>query len=432
MATKVSINPFFRYIKTFGGISEYKLKSNGLQVLLLNDPYAPIIGTMMTYLVGSRNEAVGYTGAAHLLEHLLFKGSKKFPKGVSGEDTDFFEASGTMMNATTWLDRTNYYMILQNKYVDKALSYAADHMRNAYITEEDRSKEMPVVRGEFEFRENRTYDILEKHVWATAYQAHPYHHPTMGWYSDIENMSIEKLKEFYNLFYWPTNATLSIVGNLDQQLMLSTVHKYFGGIPSNSHDIPNVYTKESKQEGARMFTVQVKAQSNAVFTAYKTPPGAHKDTHTLHMLASILGFGKSSRLYKKLVDAGVATEILVESPAYRDNGLFQIFVLLTSQSSHENVLGIITKEIDDIQKNGVTERELSIALTKVEAGEAYSRDGVYSILDVLNEAIAMGDWTFYIQFVKKIKKVTTKDIQNSAIRYLTKDQSTTGLFIGTT
>ena len=118
MTAKTKTFPGFRYIKTSGGISEYQLKSNGLQVLLLNDPHAPMIGTMITYLVGSRNEAVGHTGAAHLLEHLLFKGSKKFPKGASGEDTDFFEATGTVMNATTWLDRTNYYMILQNKYVE--------------------------------------------------------------------------------------------------------------------------------------------------------------------------------------------------------------------------------------------------------------------------------------------------------------------------
>ena len=432
MTKKTNTNPFFQYIKTSGGISEYKLKSNGLQVLLLIDPHAPITGTMVTYLVGSRNEAVGHTGASHLLEHLLFKGSKKFPKGISGEDTDSFEESGTVMNASTWLDRTNYYMILQNKYVDEALSYAADHMRNAYITEEDRSNEMPVVRSEFEYKESRPYDVLEKHIWATAYQAHPYHHSTIGWYSDIENMSIEKLKEFYNLFYQPDNATLSIVGSFDSQSMLSTIKKYFGSIPPTPHAIPDVYTKEPKQEGERKFTLKVKARSNAIFTAYKTPSGAHRDTHTLHILASILGFGKSSRLYKKLVDTGVATEILVECPAYRDNGLFQIFVLLTRKLSQRDALGIITKEINDIQKNGITKRELSTAQAKVEAGEAYSRDGVYSILDVLNEAIAMGDWTFYTQYVAKIKKVTTTDIQNSAVRYLTKSQSTTGFFIGTT
>lgn len=428
---KTNINPSFRYIKTSGGILEYQLKSNGLQVLLLSDPSAPLIGTMMTYRVGSRNEAVGHTGAAHLLEHLLFKGSKKFPKGASGEDTDFFEDNGTVMNATTWLDRTNYYMILQNKYIEKALYYAADHMRNAYITEEDKSKEMPVVRSEFEYRESNPYDILEKHIWATAYQAHPYHHPTIGWYSDIENMPIGKLKEFYNLFYWPNNATLSLVGNFDQPSMLLTIEKYFGGISSSTHDIPNVYTKEPKQEGARKFTVSVEAQSSAVFTAYKTPPGADKDTHAIHTLASILGFGKSSRLYKKLVDTGVATEILVESPAYRDNGLFQIFALLAPKSGQEDVLRIITREINDIQKKGVTEKELSTVLTKVEAGEAYGRDGVYSILNVLNEAIAMGDWTFYTDYVEKIKKVTAADVQNSARRYLTEDQSTTGFFIGT-
>ena len=228
----------FTHIKSLGGIDEYRLDANGLQVLLLPDHSAPVVTFMVTYRVGSRNEVTGTTGATHLLEHLMFKGSKNYNK-ANGQIIDrILERTGAQYNATTWLDRTNYYQTLGSEHLDMVIGMEADRMRNLLLDDRERKPEMTVVRNEFERGENSPFQALIKEMMAAAYQAHPYHHNTIGWRSDIEKVSIEKLQEFYDTFYWPNNATVSVLGDFTPAQALGLVKKHYGAIPPSPRSTP--------------------------------------------------------------------------------------------------------------------------------------------------------------------------------------------------
>src|SRR3954468_8827531 len=243
--------PGFKFVRTVGDISEYTLEANGLTVLLMPEHSAPVVTFMVTYHVGSRNEVTGTTGATHLLEHLMFKGTPKFNDAKGNSVKQTLERMGGVYNASTSFDRTNYYANIGSDNLESYMAIEADRMRNLWLRETDRQPEMTVVRNEFEIGENNPAEALEKELYAAAYIAHPYHHPTIGWRSDIENVPIEKLQEFYNTFYWPDNATVSIIGDFDPARALELVKKYYGAIPKAPEPIPVVYTEEPDQTAAR-------------------------------------------------------------------------------------------------------------------------------------------------------------------------------------
>ena len=423
------MNNQFEQIKSSGDIDEYRLKSNDLRVLMLQDTSTPVATFMVTYHVGSRNEAIGYTGSTHLLEHLMFKGSRNFNKEKGTAIWDELQSIGAQINATTWNDRTNYFEVVPSEHIEKAISIEADRMRFSFLRDEDRQPEMTVVRNEYERGENSPFDVLDKNIWATAYQAHPYHHSTIGWKSDIENVSTERLKEFYDVYYWPNNATVTIIGDFEKESTLSLIDKYFGEHKKSSHEIPEVYTEEPKQEGPRRVVVKRSGQSGITAIAHKTPPGLDNDMYAIQVLGKILCDGKSSRLYKKIVDKGLATSLFMYDFPFKDNGLFITYAFLTPGTDNQKVEDIILKEYGDIIKNGVDESEIMRAVAQIRATVAFSRDGSYAVASALNEAIAIGDWQFYTTFLEKIKLVTINDITRVAEKYLVEDQSTVGWFI---
>ena len=208
-----TVETAFEFVKTSGGIDEYRCTHNDLSILLMEDHSAPVATFMVTYHVGSRNEAIGHTGSTHLLEHMMFKGSKNFNKEKGNPIWTVLQDVGAQINATTWMDRTNYFELLPSEHLGRAIAIEADRMRNLFIKDEERQTEMTVVRNEFERGENDPFDTLDKNMWATAYQAHPYHHSTIGWRSDIEGVSTERLREFYETYYWPNNAKVTIIGD---------------------------------------------------------------------------------------------------------------------------------------------------------------------------------------------------------------------------
>src|SRR3989344_7035009 len=229
---KITNHKSFRFVQIRDGISEYVHKGNGLRVLVYEDHSAPVVALNVTYLVGSRNEAVGHTGATHLREHLMFKGSKKFNKKAGKPIDQIVFGMGAKANATTWNDRTNYWELLPSERLPELMAVEADRMRGAILDEQDRASEMTVVRNEFERHENEPAEVLDKEIWASAFREHPYHHPTIGWKSDVENMSIERLRAFYNDFYWPNNAYLVLAGDVGAGEALDLAEKYFGQIKS--------------------------------------------------------------------------------------------------------------------------------------------------------------------------------------------------------
>lgn len=419
----------FKHIKSSGGIEEYQLKSNGLKVLMLQDSSTPVATFMVTYHVGSRNEAIGYTGSTHLLEHLMFKGSRNYNKEKGTAIWDELQNIGAQINATTWNDRTNYFEVVPSQYLEKAISIEADRMRYSFLRDEDRQPEMTVVRNEYERGENSPFDVLDKNIWATAYQAHPYHHSTIGWRSDIENVSTERLKDFYNIYYWPNNATATVIGDFNVDSTLSLIEKYFGEHSKSEHEIPKVYTEEPQQEGPRRIVVKRTGQAGITAVAHKTPHGLHNDIHAIHLLGKILCDGKSSRLYQKIVDQGLATSLFMYDFPFKDNGLFITYAFLTPGVSNQKVEEIILDEYNDIINNGVDQEELNRAIAKTRATVAFSRDGSYAVASALNEAIAIGDWEFYTNFLDNIEAVSTENIQLAAKQYLVEDQSTVGWFI---
>ncbi|MBC8344823.1 MAG: insulinase family protein [Candidatus Marinimicrobia bacterium] len=419
----------FKFIQSSGGIEEYKFKPNGLTVLVLEDHSAPVATLMVTYHVGSRNEAIGHTGSTHLLEHLMFKGSQNFNKEKGNAIWNELQNIGAQINATTWNDRTNYFEVVPSEHLERAIAIEADRMRFAFLRDEDRQPEMTVVRNEFERGENSPFDVLDKNIWATAYQAHPYHHSTIGWRSDIENVPTEKLQAFYNTYYWPNNATVTVIGDFEKVEAMSLVKKYFGKHPHSSKNIPEMYTEEPKQEGPRRIAVKRVGQTGVVGVGHKTPEGLHKDSYTLQLLGKILADGKTSRFNKNIIDKGLATSILMYDFPFRDNGMFISYIFLTPGTQHQTVEDVVLKEYENIINNGVTTEERRRAVAQTRAGVAFSRDGSFAVASALNEAIAIGDWTYYTTYMDQIEKTSNEDIKRVAEKYLIEDNSTTGWFI---
>jgi len=421
----------FESVRESVGIKEYRLTKNDLTVLFMEDHSAPVVTLMVTYRVGSRNEAVGHTGSTHLLEHLMFKGSTNYNKDNGNTIWKVLQDVGSVLNATTWFDRTNYFELLPSEHLEKAIAIEADRMRNAFLRDEDRQPEMTVVRNEFERGENEPFEVLDKHVWATAYQAHPYHHATIGWRSDIENVSTERLRQFYDTFYWPNNATVSIIGGVEEETALDLVMKHFGSIGKSPHQIPEMYTTEPIQEGQRRVVLRRTGEVPIVGVAHKSPHGRHDDTYPLQVLSSILKSGKNSRFYKSIIDKGLASDVSVWAHALHDDGLFITYAFLTPGTATDLVEKTIWEEYDRIKEEGVTKQEVERAKAKIRAETAFSRDGSYSIASHLNEAIALGDWTFYTTYLERVEEVKTEDVQRVSRAYLGEDTSTVGHFIPT-
>ncbi len=423
--------PGYTWVKSLGGIDEYRLDSNGLTVLVAADHSAPVVTFQVTYQVGSRNEVTGTTGATHLLEHLMFKGSDTFNDARGNSIKQFLERVGGQFNASTAEDRTNYFATVGREDLEGYVAIEADRMRNLWLHEADRQAEMTVVRNEYERGKNDPNNALMEEVTAAAYVALPYHHPTIGWKSDIEHVPIAKLREFYDTFYWPNNATVTVVGDVETRPILALVQKYYGTYPHSPEPIPNIYTEEPPQTGARRVTVARPGELGSVVIAHKIPNGRDADEPAFEMLDAILSSGKSARLYRALVDQGLALNASSSTDEHRDLSLHTIYAMLAPGATHAQVEQALLKEIARIKTDGVTPEEIARVKQQYLAADAYKRDGTAAVAGELNEWIAVGDWTLYVTFPRKVEAVTPADVQRVARQYLNEDQSTTGWFVPT-
>ncbi len=429
-ATAAPVNvPGFTHVKDVGPFSEYRLESNGLQVLLMPEHSSPTLTFMVTYRVGSRNEVTGTTGATHLLEHLMFKGSPKFNDEKGNSVKQLLERIGGIYNATTWFDRTNYYANIGSEHLDSYMAIEADRMKNLWLRDSDRKPEMTVVRNEFEIGENDPGQALEKEIFAAAYVAHPYHHSTIGWRSDIEKVPIEKLQEFYRTFYWPDNATVSIIGDFEPAKALEIVKKHYGAIPKSTAPIPQVYTVEPEQTGPRRVTVKRAGQLGVVAVAHKAPGALHGDQPALKVLNVILTQGKNSRYYRTLTDKNLTTSVRGDAGFFHDPSLHILYANLAPGATHEQVEKIVLDEMERVKVDGVTDAEVASAIAQILAAASYARDGSFAVASVLNEYIAAGDWTLYVTEDEALKKVTAADVKRVANSYLLENKRTTGWFI---
>lgn len=414
-------------IETRGGIESYELTSNGLQILLMPNEQLPVAAVMVTYNVGGRDEVTGTTGATHILEHMMFKGTTNYSGDTGYSKT--MERIGARSNATTYYDRTNYYAVLPSENVNLAIQLEADRMRNLQIQETDLASEMTVVRNEYERGENNPVRTLIKEIYATAFMAHPYGHPVIGWRSDIENSTPEKLRRFYDIYYWPENTTLSVIGGFDRTETLQAIVKYYGAIPRPPQPIPTVQTSEPEQLGERRLKIERAGEVGVLALAHKVPEGRHEDWAALRLIEQILGANQTGRLYRALDDNGKASHTFSFAPQLHDPSLFFLGAYLTAGSTHEATEALILQEIDNLITSGVSEAELKRAKSVIEAQTVYNRDGPFAIASAINEYIALGDWSQYITLPRDIQKVNAAEIQRVAKKYLQPKTRTTGYFV---
>lgn len=419
----------FEFVEASGGIEAYRLPKNDLRVLLLDEAAAPVVTFMVTYHVGSRNETAGLTGATHFLEHLMFKGTERFNRRRGTSIFNTLQRVGAQINATTWMDRTNYYELLPKEHLPLAVEIEADRMRGALLDPDALESERTVILNEYDRGENEPIRSLFHAVWSSAFIAHPYHHPTIGWRSDIENATREGLKHFYDTFYWPNNATLSVIGDIERDEVLALIDEHFGAIPAAPEAMPELHTREPEQRGERRVTIRRSGQIGALMLGYKSPPGLDTDTDALDVLAQVLASGKNSRLFRRLTDQGLTAQVGASASRFRDPGLFYVFALLAPERTHEEVEAAIAEVIAEVQDEGISAAELERAQNQLRAQEAFGRDGPFAIAAQLNEAIAAGDWTLYTTYLDRIDAVMADDVQRVACEYLVDDRRTVGRYV---
>jgi len=429
----IAAQPALTFVKgdAASGLKEYRLKSNGLKILLQEKHNSPAVTVMVTYKVGSRNEAVGYTGSTHFLEHMMFKGTPKHdPQKGTGLD-DILKPMGGVNNASTSYDRTDYYEVVPSNGLAACLDLEADRMRHALLRNSDRTSEMTVVRNELERGENTAINKLDQLVFSTAFREHPYHHPTIGWRSDVEGVPTERLRQFYNDFYYPNNATLFVIGDFKTPATLKLIEEYFAKVPASPKPFPKVYTTEPAQEGERRFVVHRGDELAKVMLGYHIPNAVSKDTFPLEVIASLLGDQKqqSSRLYKQLVDAGLASQVGAINLSMRDPGLFTIVASASTGTKAETIEKTIESELARLAKEPVPEKELERAKKSVWKKMKLEADDPAEFAQQLSDAEAVADWTWLINVEPKVKAVTAAQVQEAAKKYFTEDNKTVGYYL---
>jgi zinc protease len=421
--------PGYAFVKVVDGIYEYRLEANGLTVLVAPDSSVPVVSFQVTYLVGSRNEVTGTTGATHILEHMMFKGSDSFNEAKGNSLKRYLERVGAQFNATTSQDRTNYFATLGRDDLDGYVAAEADRMRHLLLRDSDRQAEMTVVRNEYERGRNSPESVLFQEVQSAAFEALPYHHPIIGWLSDIEHVPITKLQAFYDTFYWPDNSVITIAGDVEIARALALVRRYYGGYQHSPAPIPQNYTEEPVQHGPRRLVVNMPGELGSVLIAHKLPNGLSPDQPAIEVMDAILASGKSSRLYHALVDAGLALGADADTALHRDASLHTLYASLAPGATHAQVEAALLAELERIRNGGVTEAELARVKQQYVAENAYRRDGSGAIVSELNSWIAIGDWTRYVTFPQQIAAVTAADVQRVARQYFDPSQGTTGWYM---
>jgi len=407
------------------GITEYEL-DNGLKVLLFPDQSKPTITVNVTYEVGSRHEGYGETGMAHLLEHLVFKGTPDHPN-IPQELTEH----GARPNGTTWYDRTNYFETFSasDENLKWALDMESDRMVNSFIAKEDLDSEMTVVRNEFESGENSTVGVLMKRTMGASYQWHNYGKSTIGARADLENVPIDRLQGFYRKFYQPDNAVLTVAGKIDEAKTIELINGYFGKIPRPTRELIPTYTKEPTQDGERLVTLRRVGDVQNISVMYHTPPGPHSDYAAMSVLEQLLTSEPSGRLYKALIESKLASSQWGFAPGLKEGG----FMYLNADVRKENDI-MAAKEtmlatLDEIVSNPPTEEEVERARGRILKNWNLGYNSSDRVGLSMSEYIAQGDWRLYFLFRDRVEAVKTEDVVRVAKKYLVPSNRTIGLFI---
>ncbi len=416
---------------TVEGITEYTL-GNGLKVLLFPDSSKPTITVNITYLVGSRSEGYGETWMAHLLEHMVFKGSPGH-RNIPQELTEH----GAQPNGTTWFDRTYYFETFAESYTNLvwALDLEADRMVNSFIAKTDLASEFTVVRNEFELGENYPFNVLEERVLSTAFLWHNYGHSTIGARSDIEQVPIERLQLFYHRYYQPDNAVLVVAGKFDPRRAMQLVEQKFGRIPRPDRtgvmQIWPTYTAEPTQDGERSVTLRRVGDVQVVAAAYHVPAGSDSTYPAVAVLGQVLGSAPSGRLYKALVDTKKAATVGAFTYQLREPGVLFAYARVRQEDPLDSARAALERTVDSALTTPPTAEEVERGKATLLRNIELNLNNSSTVGLWLSEWAAMGDWRLLFLYRDRLKAVTPAAVQQVATRYLLPSNRTLGVFIPT-
>jgi len=406
---------------------------NGLRVILREVHSAPVISFWLAYGIGSRNERTGQTGISHWVEHMMFKGTDRFPAGVLDREVD---RTGGQWNAFTSMDYTMYYAPLPADRISLMLEAERDRMTNALFDPDETESERTVIISERQGSENDPVFWLNEEIRAAAFRVHGYHHTIIGDRADLERMTRDELFAHYQQYYTPSNAAVVCVGDFDSGEMLAEIEAIFGDAPLVN--MPEVFVRpEPPQQGERRVTVERPGMTSFLSIAHRVPNANHDDWFKLDLLDSILtGPGgsvdhKTSRLYKALVKTGIAADIDGGLSETIDPYLYNISVTLNDGVSLAEAEEALLAEIIHVQENGITEQELSKAKKQARASFAYSTESVTNQAYWLAQSVMLGDDNWYDHYLDRLESVTVEDILEAARHYLQPRQRTVGWLVPT-
>src|SRR5262245_19208042 len=346
-------------VHSIEGITEWQL-ANGLKLVTVPDPGAETVTVHITYMVGSRHEGYGEKGMAHLLEHMLFKGSQRYPQ--IKED---FNRRGARWNGTTASDRTTYFETLAatNANLEWAIAMEADRMVHSFVRKSDLDSEMTVVRNEFEMGENSAGGVLLQRMQQVAFPWHNYGNPIIGQRADIEQVPIDKLQRFYRTWYQPDNALLIIAGRFDEKAALASVQKHFGKIEKPKRKLPAFYTQEPTQDGERSVVLRRSGDNQIVQTLYRVPAASHPDYPAVDVLVHVLGDVPSGRLHRALVQSGAASFSWGAERGLHDPGFMYFGASVPRDGDLERAREALLQTVESVKSDKLRAEEIERART---------------------------------------------------------------------
>ncbi|MEL6659321.1 MAG: pitrilysin family protein [Bacteroidota bacterium] len=410
------------------GITEYVIDDNQLRILLFPDQSKPTVTVNVTYLVGSRHEAYGETGMAHLLEHLVFKGTPDHPD-IPKE----LNEHGARFNGTTWYDRTNYFETVSatEENLRWALEMESDRMVNSFISGDDLESEMTVVRNEFEMGENSPTSVLLERVLSTAYLWHNYGKSTIGARADIENVPIERLQGFYRKYYQPDNAYLIVAGKFDPAQTMDMIMETFGQIPKPERELIPTYTREPVQDGERYADLKRVGDVQAISAAYHIPPGSHQDYPAVDVLVETLTSEPSGRLYQALVEEGKASSQWGWAAQLAEPGFAYFHADVLKDKDLEEAKMAMLTTLDGVKDNPPTAEEVERAKKSLLKDFNLQMRESARVGRLISEFIAQGDWRLGFIYRDRLEQVSPEQVAAAAGKYIVSSNRTVGRFIPT-
>ena len=404
----------------------YKTKTldNGLQVVVIPmENGTNVVSTDIFYKVGSRNEIMGKTGIAHMLEHMNFKSSKNLQAGEFDKEV---KSIGGVNNASTSFDYTHYFIKSSSDNMGKSLELFAELMQNLTLKDEEFQPERDVVTEERRWRtDNSPMGFLYFKLFNNAYIYHPYHWTPIGFMNDIRTWTIEDIRDFHKTYYQPQNAILMVTGDIDPKKVFTQAQKIFGGI-QNSADIPEVKFVEPEQNGAKRVTIHKDSEVEMITITFHIPDFKNEDQTTLSVISEILYSGKSSRLYKKLVnEKKMVNSVYAYNMENTDPGLFIFLATCNPGVKAKDVEKELLKEIKLLKKEKVSKEELEKVKINTKSDFIYSLESSTSVANLYGSYLVRGDITPLMNYQENVEKITPKQVQTIANKYFDFNKSTT-------